>query len=194
MYVLLLFIILSLAFACDDRATTVDAICEHQTSWALCKVYILVPKAARCWNTGKWLIGLLSLHNVLFRISSICFSVFLVFFFVWWTGVWTQDLVLTKQHCTAWAISPVPFCSGYFGDGGGSHKLFCPSWSWSMILLTLASQVPRITGVSHWAPFLPPSLSPSFLHWDFFFQYWSLNSGPTPWATPPLFFWWWFSR
>ncbi|GAB5569490.1 coiled-coil domain-containing protein 138 isoform X3 [Prionailurus iriomotensis] len=38
-------------FACDYRAVTVDAICECQTSSAFCKIYILVSKAARCWDT-----------------------------------------------------------------------------------------------------------------------------------------------
>lgn len=46
-----------LAFACDDRTTTVDAICECQTSWAFCKIYILVSTATRSWNTGNLLIG-----------------------------------------------------------------------------------------------------------------------------------------
>lgn len=46
-----------LAFAPDDRATTVDAICECQTSWAFCKIYILVSTATRSWNTGNLLIG-----------------------------------------------------------------------------------------------------------------------------------------
>lgn len=50
-------IILSLAFACDDRAATVDAFCECQASRAFCKVYILVSKAARCRNTGNWWTG-----------------------------------------------------------------------------------------------------------------------------------------
>jgi hypothetical protein len=36
-----------------------------------------------------------------------------------------------------------PFCCGYFGYG------VCPSWPQIMILSILASQVARITGVSH---------------------------------------------
>lgn len=71
-------IILSLAFASNDRATTMDAICEYQTSRAFCKIYILVPKAARCWSTGNWLIEiflqvilhlifLILFHNIYFE-------------------------------------------------------------------------------------------------------------------------------
>lgn len=71
-------IILSLAFASDDRATTMDAICEYQTSRAFCKIYILVSKAARCWSTGNWLIEiflqvilhlifLILFHNIYFE-------------------------------------------------------------------------------------------------------------------------------
>jgi hypothetical protein len=33
----------------------------------------------------------------------------------------------------------------------------------------------------------------SYPHWKrfFFFRYWGLNLGPTPWATPPALFLWW---
>jgi hypothetical protein len=46
-----------------------------------------------------------------------------------------------------------PFCSGYFGDR--ISQTICLGWPWTMILLILASQVARITGISHqcWAYF-----------------------------------------
>jgi hypothetical protein len=46
--------------------------------------------------------------------------------------------------------TPSPFCSGYFGDG--ILLTICPDWSWTLILLILASQVARITGMNHWHP------------------------------------------
>jgi hypothetical protein len=43
-----------------------------------------------------------------------------------------------------------PFCSGYFGDGrGGVSWTLCLGWPKTMILLILASQVARITDLSH---------------------------------------------
>jgi hypothetical protein len=33
-----------------------------------------------------------------------------------------------------------------------SHKLYAQSWSWTMILPILVSQIARITGLSHWHP------------------------------------------
>jgi hypothetical protein len=40
------------------------------------------------------------------------------------------------------------FCSGYFGDR--VSQTVCSVWPWTMILLISASQVARITGMSHW--------------------------------------------
>jgi hypothetical protein len=39
-------------------------------------------------------------------------------------------------------------CSGCFGDG--VSWTICSAWPWTVILLIIASQVARITGVSHW--------------------------------------------
>jgi hypothetical protein len=49
-----------------------------------------------------------------------------------------------------------------------------------VILLLSASWVAKITGMSHWR-----------LAWCLFW-YWALNSGPSPWATPPALFLWTF--
>jgi hypothetical protein len=44
-----------------------------------------------------------------------------------------------------------PFYSAYFGDGAGSRlfQTICPGWPRTAILLISASQIARITGVSH---------------------------------------------
>jgi hypothetical protein len=41
-----------------------------------------------------------------------------------------------------------PFCSDYCGDG--ISKTICPGWCWTMPLLISASQIGRITDISHW--------------------------------------------
>lgn len=82
-----------LAFAYDDRATTVDAICEYQTSWAFCKIYILVSTATRSWNTGNLLIGpnfqLLLCLALFFLIS---FFHFFCMYFVYIAGLLLASL------------------------------------------------------------------------------------------------------
>jgi hypothetical protein len=45
----------------------------------------------------------------------------------------------------------------------GSLQLFCSGWHWTMALLISASQVDRITGVSHWC------LASSCITFFFFF-------------------------
>jgi hypothetical protein len=79
---------------------------------------------------------------------------------------WAWVLGLWGKHATGWAWSPPvfffrlyhlshtssPFCSGYFRDGvSWTVCLGCPQIA---ILLISASQVTRITGVSHWCPVL----------------------------------------
>jgi hypothetical protein len=83
------------------------------------------------------------------------------------TGVWTQDFTLSKQMLHCFSHISGPFCSGYFG--GGVLWTICLGWPWTMILLTLYSQVARVIGISHW-----------LLAWFqiFFWQYWGLNTGP----------------
>jgi hypothetical protein len=49
------------------------------------------------------------------------------------------------------AAPPVPFGSGYFGHGGVT-QIICPGCSWTLILLISASQVARITSMSHEHP------------------------------------------
>jgi hypothetical protein len=57
-------------------------------------------------------------------------------------GVW-KGFELRALHLSH---ASSPFCSGYFGDGGLENCL--PRLA--LNLLILASQVPRITGESHW--------------------------------------------
>jgi hypothetical protein len=64
-----------------------------------------------------------------------------------WTGVWTQGFIVTNQvlYCLSHTFSS--FCSVYFGDG--ISQSICPCWPQTVILLILASQVARITGLSY---------------------------------------------
>jgi hypothetical protein len=55
-----------------------------------------------------------------------------------------------SRHSTTWAHLQ-SLCSGYFEDGG-LLNYFCPGWPWIFILLISASQVGKITGVSHQCP------------------------------------------
>jgi hypothetical protein len=89
------------------------------------------------------------------------------------TGFWTQGSALAKllfkSICTiAWATRPVHFCSGYFEDG--VWWTTCLGWLGTLILLISASQVARITGMSHchWAFFLTCFVAKSNSHWDSF--------------------------
>jgi hypothetical protein len=59
-------------------------------------------------------------------------SFFPLFFCAWKTGVLPLE----------------PFCSAYFGDG--VLRTICLGWPQISILLISASQVARITDVSHW--------------------------------------------
>jgi hypothetical protein len=56
-------------------------------------------------------------------------------------------LLLAKQALYHLSHNFIPFFSDYFGDG--LSRTICPGWLQTMILLISASQVARITGVSH---------------------------------------------
>jgi hypothetical protein len=62
-------------------------------------------------------------------------------------GVWTQGFMLIKEAFYHLSHTSSPFCSGYFGDG--ISRTICLGWPWISILLILASQIARITGVSY---------------------------------------------
>jgi hypothetical protein len=66
------------------------------------------------------------------------------FFFFGGSGDQTQGITLAKQVLYLSHLSS-PFYSGYFRDG--SFQL-CPDWPQTVILLILASQVTRITGMT----------------------------------------------
>lgn len=91
-----------LAFACDDRATTVDAICECQTSWAFCKIYILVSTATRSWNTGNLLIG------TYFQLLLCLALFFLILFFHFFACILFifQDFLLPLPYLLLSLLSP----------------------------------------------------------------------------------------
>jgi hypothetical protein len=62
----------------------------------------------------------------------------LIYLFIGGTAVWTQGFTL--------AMRP-PYAFGYFGDE--VSQTICLGCPWIMILLILASQIARITGLSH---------------------------------------------
>jgi hypothetical protein len=75
--------------------------------------------------------------------------------FIYWvifgrTGVWTEALVFAKLVLYHLSHASSPFCSGYFEDG--AWRTICLSWPQTWILPISASQVIRITGMSHQCP------------------------------------------
>jgi hypothetical protein len=81
--------------------------------------------------------------------SALLFFDFVGFFFetescdaVW---LWAQGYMIANKCSTGHTCSP--FCSGYFG--GGVLQTICPGCPRTVILLISASQVARITGMSH---------------------------------------------
>jgi hypothetical protein len=66
---------------------------------------------------------------------------FFFFFFFWGNGVWTQSFRLAKQALFS------PFCSGYFRDR--VSRTIWQGWPQTTTLPISASQVARITSVSH---------------------------------------------
>jgi hypothetical protein len=65
------------------------------------------------------------------------------------TGVQTQGFMLLGRWPTSCTTLPTPFYVEYFLRCG---LAFCLSWLLITILLISASQVVRITGMSHWLP------------------------------------------
>jgi hypothetical protein len=78
---------------------------------------------------------------------------FYLFIFLWCMG-WPQSLTLARQafYHLSRSASPV-LCWVFFEIG--FQELFAQSWLWTMILLSSASWVARITGVSHQHPAIP---------------------------------------
>jgi hypothetical protein len=99
-----------------------------------CSHFSLPAKAGRIWLFEASLV------------SAVLNSVFFFFFFFGETGVWTQGFTLANP--TTWVAPPV-YCPGYSGDEIWSA--ICLDCPWTIILLISASQVARITGMSHCA-------------------------------------------
>jgi hypothetical protein len=78
--------------------------------------------------------------------------VFLLFCFSSGTGFEFKTSHLQSRQATTWVTPPVCFVLVNFGDG--VSKTICPGWSQTMIFSISASQVARITGVSHLCPAL----------------------------------------
>jgi hypothetical protein len=95
---------------------------------------LLCPPNTRIWET-------LSEE----KCWHLIFKKFLLFFF-WQNGGLNSGLCACKTlYCLSHATSP--FCSSCFGDG--VLPTICLGWTWSKNLPISASQVPKITGVSH---------------------------------------------
>jgi hypothetical protein len=70
----------------------------------------------------------------------------LFFFFFGGIWVWTQELCLQSRHSTAWTISLIHLLWLFWRWGLANYL---QGWPWTAILHISASQVARITGVSH---------------------------------------------
>jgi hypothetical protein len=99
------------------------------------------------------------------------------------TIVWTQGFVLQSRY-SFYLLSNTssPFCYGSFGNR--VWGTICPSLLQTLSLPISASQVAKITGVSHWLP--AHRCFP--IHSEFFFFFWSLlwSHGPGPWSVHGL--------
>jgi hypothetical protein len=78
---------------------------------------------------------------------ELVFGVLFIFFFL---VVWTQGLTLLGPHYTTRATPPALLHIGYFRDR--SLQLFPQAGFELWSSWVSASQVTRITGVSHWCP------------------------------------------
>jgi hypothetical protein len=79
------------------------------------------------------------------RLNKHCWNLIKTIFLGGGTGVWTQN---TKQAIYFLSYTSSPFCSGYFGDGNFAN--YISGLALNCDLPISASQVARITGVSHW--------------------------------------------
>jgi hypothetical protein len=87
---------------------------------------------------------------------------FILYMFLWWIsfihyffGGWDWGLNSGFHTCKVVTLSPGPcllsiFALVIFEDG--VLRTSCLGWLWTLILPISASQVARITGVSHWHP------------------------------------------
>jgi hypothetical protein len=92
------------------------------------------------------ILQIIVLHNHEDVLSYIFISCLFIYF--GGTGIWTQGCKLAKKVLYSLSHASNPFCSAYFGDG--VSRAICLDWPWIEILPISASQVDRITGVSHW--------------------------------------------
>jgi hypothetical protein len=59
-----------------------------------------------------------------------------------------NNFAFPKQVSFYLSHTSSPFCFGYFGDG--ISRTICPGWPLPSVLSFSASQIVRITGMSHW--------------------------------------------
>jgi hypothetical protein len=99
--------------------------------------------------------------------------------------VWSLSSGLCTCKADALPLEPhlqIHFCFCYFGDGVSWS--ICLGWPRTSILRISSSQVAKITVVRQRC--LASLVCFCFIY--LFLWYWGLNSGPTPWATPPTLF------
>jgi hypothetical protein len=117
---------------------------EEAVSWSLSSTSFALSWGEDPWQIIIWVLILIVRSEPRGRVtvgSALCVLVF------FWSD---YALHLQSRHCTAWATPPVHFYSGYFLRWGLVLWTVYPGWSQNVILPILASQVARITGVSHW--------------------------------------------
>jgi hypothetical protein len=122
-----------------------------------------------------------ALYHVSNTSNPFSFTSFIESYIYAWAGL---DIDTPIYHSCLGGMTGTPPNPAFISwNGVGVLPTFCLVW-W--ILPISASQVVRITGMSHCARLLMVSLS-------FYLRYWDLNS--RPWATQPaLFLCWVFSR
>jgi hypothetical protein len=98
----------------------------------------------------SWITGLYSGVCVCVCVCVCNLFILFIYSFGNGSGVWTQGFIVTKQVLYHLSHITSPFCSGYFGDG--ILRTTSLSWLQTVILPISASQVARITVVSHQCP------------------------------------------
>jgi hypothetical protein len=143
---------------CSALLSFIDLTKSHCTSWRLLMgtsfpfvsrncIHFAFRFINMCCNKKISIIYFFwSTNNAILQIKTLRFVPKFVCLFVVVLTAWTQGLHLEPLH------QPF-FCVGLFWDR--VLRTICPYWLQTSILLTSASWVVRITGVSHWCLAVP---------------------------------------